>query len=165
LVRMEDVLDIPEQDRIERQIQATGAVAVYFKVTDEEVRQLTETEMPVVVYGARGEVIPASLEHGLLKYSNSQGTFTNTITTRSGYKISKPAETSQNEVPEKPKQETRDMILSKVMPEYAHGKDPDHWRIWWDAVTPTEDWLLCQHPDSRLSNLYRATGGSFHSYK
>ena len=162
---VEDALDIVEEDRIEQQVKATGAVAAYYKVSKEEVQQMDDVKMPVVVYGQLGEVIPASSEHQLLKYSNSKGTFTNTITTKSGHKISVPADRSQYSVPDKIKQETEDAMSSKVMPEFTRGKEPEYWRICWDALTPTEDWLMCKHHHEKLSNLYFAVGGSFHSYK
>ena len=57
------------------------------------------------------------------------------------------------------------MIAERVLPAFARGKEPDYWRICWDAQSPTEDFLICAHPDPRLKNLYLATGGSFHSYK
>ena len=163
---IEDALNIPEQDRVERQVKATGAVAAYYRVSEEETKRLSDSKLPIVVYGGVGEVIPPSNEDHLVKYSNSRGSFTNTITTRSGRKISAPpSDRSQNLVPEKLKRETEEVIASKVMPELTRGKQADYWRICWDALTPTEDWLLCKHPHPKLSNLYLAVGGSFHSYK
>lgn len=163
---IEDSLSIPDQDRVERQVQATGRVAAYYKMSDAEVEQLSKAKMPVVVYGGQGEVMPPSSDKKLLKYNNSKTNITNTITTKSGQKISvPPPDRSQYSVPEKLKRETEAVITSKVMPEFAHGKQADYWRICWDARTPTEDWLLSKHPHAQLSNLYLAVGGSFHSYK
>ena len=42
------------------------------------------------MYGDRGQVIPASEENETVKYTNSQTMFTNTITTKSGQKITVP---------------------------------------------------------------------------
>lgn len=163
---IEDSLDIPEQDRVERQVQATGRVTAFYKMSDEEVEQLSKSKMPVVVYGRQGEVIPPSSENKLLKYNNSKTMFTNTITTKSQRKISiPPTDQSQYSVPEKLKRETEAIMTSRVMPDFPRGKQADYWRICWDAQTPTDDWLLCKHPHSQLSNLYLAVGGSFHSYK
>ena len=163
---IEDSLGIPEQDRVERQVQATGRVTAYYKMSDEAVEQLSKSKMPIVVYGRQGEVIPPSSENKLLKYNDSKTSFTNTLTTKSGKKISvPPPDRSQNLVPEKLKRETDAIMMSKVMPEFARGKQAEYWRICYDAQTPTNDWLVCKHPHSKLSNLYLAVGGSFHSYK
>jgi sarcosine oxidase/L-pipecolate oxidase len=35
--------------------------------------------------------------------------------------------------------------------------------IFRDAITPTQDPIICEHPHSK--GLYLATGGSFHSWK
>lgn len=32
-----------------------------------------------------------------------------------------------------------------------------------DAITPTQDFMICPHPES--TNLFFATGGSFHAWK
>ncbi|TKX21885.1 L-pipecolate oxidase-like protein 2 [Elsinoe australis] len=163
---IEEALDIAEQGRVEQQVRATGAVTAYYKVSAEEVDRLTKTELPCVIYGERGEVIPPSKDNHLIKYSNTVGTFTNTMRTASGKSISVPViGRSQYEVPEKLKRETEEMMSTKVMPAYTRGKKPDYWRIAWDALTPTEDWLLCKHSHPKLSNLFLAVGGSFHSYK
>jgi sarcosine oxidase / L-pipecolate oxidase len=158
---IEDELEIPEDDRIERQAQAAGVAVAHYKMSPEEMDQLSE--MPVVVYGEEGEVIPPPANH-LLKYTNSN-TFTNTITTETGHKISVPLNQDQHIVSERLKRETEAAMSSKVMPAFTHGKEADYWRLCWDSFTPTQDWLLCQHPHERLSNLYLAIGGSFHSYK
>jgi sarcosine oxidase / L-pipecolate oxidase len=160
---IEDALDIAEADRIERQIRAAGVVSAYYKATDDELELLNKS--PVVMYGDRGQVIPASPENRLIKYTNSQTMFINTITTSSGHKISAPSDRSQYSVPEKLKQETHDVVISKVLPQFAKGKEADHWRICWDARTPTQDWLMCRHPHEKLTNLYLAVGGSFQGYK
>lgn len=161
---IEDQLDIADQDRVERQARATGTVSVYYKLSEEEVTGLSK--MPIIVYGGQGEVIPPTLDGDrLLKYNNSQTTFVNTITTSTGHKISVPADRSQTDVPEGIKRETEALLTSQLLPEFTKGKTPEYWRICWDAVTPTEDLLMCKHPNEKLSNLYLAVGGSFHGYK
>jgi sarcosine oxidase / L-pipecolate oxidase len=161
---VEDALNMKDEHRIERQLRATGVVSAYYKVSPDEISQ--HKKAPVVMYGDRGQVIPASEENEMIKYTNSQTMFVNTITTRSGRKISAPpSDRSQHDVPNGLKRETDKMIVSKVMPEFAKGKDADHWRICWDARTPSQHWLLCRHPDERLGNVYLAVGGSFQAYK
>lgn len=164
---LEDKLDIPEQDRVERQVQATGTVSVYYKLSNTEVDRLTKANMPIIVYGGHGEVIPPTgRDSRLLKYNNSQTTFINSITTKSGHRISTPPiNRNQREVPEGIKSETKRILTSKLLPELTRGLQPEFWRICWDAVTPSEDLLLCKHPHPQLSNLYISAGGSFHGYK
>ncbi|CAK4031370.1 related to FAD-dependent oxidoreductase [Lecanosticta acicola] len=164
LAPVEDALNIPEQDRIERQAKATGTVSAYYSVNDEEIDQLECAETPVVVYGGNGEVFPPSKGNRLMKFSNSKTTFTNTVTTDSGHKISVPLQ-DQSYVPESLKRQTKEIMADKVLPTFAKNKKPDFWRVCYDAQTPTEDFLMCKHPHAKLGNLYLITGGSFHSYK
>lgn len=161
---VEDALHIPEEDRIERQARATGTVSAYYEVSDNEIDQLRKANTPVIVYGGNGEVIPPCKENRLMKYSNSRTTFTNTITTKSGHKISVPRD-NQYSVPDALKRETERIMSQKVLPAFAKDKKPEYWRICYDAQTPTEDLLMCRHPHAKLANLYLAVGGSFHSYK
>lgn len=164
---VEDQLEIPERQRVERQMKATGTVSAYYKLSDEEFEQLSDAKMPIIVYGSQGEVIPPSTRNSskYLKYNNSQTTFTNTVTTESGHNISVPADRSQNDVPKAIKRETEKNLISKLLPDFTRGKQAEFWRICWDAVTPSEDLLLCKYPHAKLSNLYLAAGGSFHGYK
>lgn len=159
---VEDKLDIADADRVEKQATAAGVGVAHYHMTAEQMEQLAS--MPVVVYGDHGEVIPPPEENRYLKYTNAN-TFTNTITTKTGHKISVPPERDQHIVPKALQRETHETMISKVMPAFARGKEADYWRLCWDARTPTQDWLLSRHPDSRLGNLFLAVGGSFHSYK
>lgn len=158
---VEDALDIAEEDRVERQCQAAGVAVAHYKMSDEEMDQLSE--MPVVVYGEHGEVIPPP-SNRLLKFTNSY-TFTNTVTTKSGHRISVPPHRDQRIISDRLKRETESVMPSKVMPRFSRDKHSEYWRLCWDSRTPTQDWVLCQHPNSHLNNLYLAVGGSFHSYK
>lgn len=159
---VEDDLAIPGNDCAERQAQAAGVAVVHYRMSDAEMEDLSE--MPVVVYGGHGEVIPPPSGNKLLKYTNSN-TFTRMVQTKSGRRISMPADQDQHIVSSRLKHESEISMSSKVMPTFTDGKKADYWRLCWDAYTPTQDWLLSRHPDNRLSNLYFAIGGSFHSYK
>ncbi|KAK5175154.1 uncharacterized protein LTR77_000291 [Saxophila tyrrhenica] len=159
---VEDKLGVADDDRVERQAQAAGVAVAHYKMSADEMDQLSD--MPVVVYGEEGEVIPPPASNQLLKYTNSN-TFFNTIVTESGHKISVPPKQDQHIVSDRLKRETRAAMSSRVMPTFTEGKQEDYWRLCWDAFTPTQDWLLTKHPHSKLSNLYLAIGGSFHSYK
>ncbi|KAF7187822.1 L-pipecolate oxidase [Pseudocercospora fuligena] len=169
----EDSLNFTEDQSIESQIQATGLIAAYYNCSPSEISSLTtygnttqrtDNSCPVVVYGGLGEIVPPGKSNNLMKYANSKSGIINSIPTKSGArKISIPAD--QYTVPEILKKETEDMIAKRVAPQITKGKRPDYWRICWDAQSPTEDFLICAHPDKRLGGLYLATGGSFHSYK
>jgi sarcosine oxidase/L-pipecolate oxidase len=160
---LEDKLNIQYSHRIERQIRAVGVVSAYYRATDEEISQLDKA--PVVMYGDLGQVIPASPENRLTKYTNSRTMFTNTVTTSSGQKITVPPGGSQYDVPDSLKRVTEEIITTKVMPRFAKGREADYWRICWDARTPTQDWLMCRYPRAELNNLFLAVGGSFQAYK
>ena len=47
----------------------------------------------------------------------------------------------------------------------SNNRPVSHWRLCWDAITPTQHQLITKHPNSKLQNLYLAVGGSFHSWK
>lgn len=169
---VEDALGVREEDRVERQAQATALVSAYYRVSDEDVERMTRlgNEMPCLIYGRAGEVIPAWKGVGLLKYNNSEAKIVNTVTTNSGRRISVPPPSvgsSQygggDTVPEGLKQQTEALLTSRLVPKFARDSRPERWRLCWDSRTPTEDLLLCEHP--RVSGLYIITGGSFCGYK
>jgi sarcosine oxidase/L-pipecolate oxidase len=165
---IEDKLAIAEQDRIERQAQATAVVSAYFKLSPEEAGHLARPKnLPIVVYGKQGEVIPPSESQDLLKYNLSAFMFTNTVTTKAGCMISEPTtpKRSQYDVPARIKREMETALTSKLLPEYVRDKEPNYWRICWDACTPTEDLLMCRHTREELKNLFIAVGGTFSGYK
>lgn len=165
---VEDKLKIAERDRVERQARATAVVSAYYKLSAGEVSVLAKPkDMPIVVFGKHGEVIPPSEEQTLLKYNLSEFMITNSVATDSGRTISIPTTPakSQYEVPAAVKKEMSKALTSKLLPEYVRDKQPDYWRICWDACTPTEGLLMCQHPHEKLDNLYVAVGGSFSGYK
>ena len=165
---VEDALEIAERDRVERQARATAVVSAYYKLSSEEAKRLAKPQdMPIVVFGKQGEVIPPSEKQTLLKYNLSAFMITNSVATDSGRTISIPTTPakSQYEVPAAVKKEMEKRLTSKLLPDYVRDKQPDYWRICWDACTPTEDLLMCQHPNEKLKNLYVAVGGSFSGYK
>ncbi|KAJ4302618.1 hypothetical protein N0V90_001507 [Kalmusia sp. IMI 367209] len=158
---VEDSLDVPEDDRIEKQVTAAGVCVVHYKLSEEEYERFKD--MPVIVYGDRGEVLPPPNSNRLLKFTNARS-FSNTTRTPSGRRISIPPHAPQTTVPARLQSETLDSIVSKTMPSFAARK-PDSWRLCWDAITPTQDQLITPHPHPRLGNVYLAVGGSFHSWK
>lgn len=163
LAPVEDALRIPEEHSIERQAQATAIVSAYYRVSEGDVGRMANIEMPCVIYGQIGEVIPASKNHELLKYNNSRTRLINTVKSKAGREISiPPSDRDQRDVPEGLKRETEAILTSKVMPSFARGK-PEYWRICWDSTTPSEDLLLCEHP--KIKGIYVMNGGSFCGYK
>lgn len=161
---IEDKLHILEQDHIERQITAVGRLSAYYKLSESETRSIMESKMPVVVIGGQVDIIPPSLQKLTLKINDLRTEVVHTVTTKSGKKLTAPPRMDQAEVPEQLRKES-EKIMSKAMPHFTSTHMPSRWRICFDAVTPSEDWLLCRHPHPGLKNLVVATGGSFHSYK
>jgi sarcosine oxidase/L-pipecolate oxidase len=168
LSKTEDELNLEDDTRIERQLSAAGVCVAHYKLSDEEVHELSD--MPVLIYNDAGEVLPPPLRmhsapsgYHILKYTNAKS-FTNTIRTASGHKISVPPDRDQTVVPEKLKQETLTNMIRKSMPKYSN-RPVEYWRLCWDAITPTQDQLITKHPHPQLSNLFLAVGGSFHSWK
>ncbi|KAI4619941.1 hypothetical protein J4E80_004465 [Alternaria sp. BMP 0032] len=161
---IEDALEIQEQDRIERQITAVGRVSAYYTLNEQDTQSMIDETVPVIVIGGEVDIIPPSQPNRTLKINDIKTEVINTVTTPSGHKITMPSRRNQNDVPERLKRENA-QIMHNAMPEWTRSKQPDRWRICYDAVTPTEDWLMCRHPHKSLANLYLAVGGSFHSYK
>ncbi|KAK7179014.1 hypothetical protein DPSP01_013156 [Paraphaeosphaeria sporulosa] len=161
---LEDKLNIADKDRIERQVTAVGRLSAYFDLSEEETNYMMDTNLPIVVIGGEVDIIPPYYHIPTLKVNDLRTEFTNTITTASGRKITTPSKKNQMHVPRRLIQESEKVVKSS-MPEWTKARSPDRWRICYDAVTPTEDWVLSRHPDDRLGNLYIAVGGSFHSYK
>ncbi|TDZ61513.1 L-pipecolate oxidase [Colletotrichum trifolii] len=65
-------------------------------------------------------------------------------------------------IPEKLKKRA-EKTLKGLHGKELEGKEIDQIRICWDAHTPNHDFIISPHP--RCSNLYVATGGSFHGWK
>jgi sarcosine oxidase/L-pipecolate oxidase len=161
---IEDALKMGAQDRIERQITAVGRLSAYYTLNETDTQRMIDSKLPVVVIGGEVDIIPPSQPNRTLKINDLKTEIVNTITTSSGHRITMPSQRNQNEVPEKLRRESSHVMQSS-MPEWTKERMPDRWRICYDAVTPTEDWLMCQHPHPQLENLYLSAGGSFHSYK
>jgi sarcosine oxidase / L-pipecolate oxidase len=158
---LEDVLGIEEDQRIEKQMTCAGICVAAFKLSAEEAEHYGK--LPVLIYGAKGEMMPPNRDR-LFKFTNAI-TFTNHEILPSGRKVSVPSSKSQNHVPEQLKEQSMKIIRARLPQILDSGRSPDVWRLCWDVVSPDQNQLITQHPDARLSNLYMATAGSFHSWK
>ncbi|CAA9956719.1 Fructosyl amino acid oxidase [Pyrenophora teres f. maculata] len=161
---LEETLKLPPQDRIERQITAVGRLSAYYTLSPQETQQHIDSRLPVVVVGGQVDIIPPSQPNRTLKINDLKTEVVNSVATPSGHRITVPAERHQADIPAMLKRESS-KVMQDAMPQWTSGRTPTRWRICYDAVTPTEDWLLCRHPNEKFGNLYLAVGGSFHSYK
>jgi sarcosine oxidase/L-pipecolate oxidase len=161
---IEDALHILEEDRIERQITAVGRLSAYYSMSEIETQSIIDSKMPVVVIGGQVDIIPPSQPNRTLKINDLQTEVVHSVATRSGSTITVPPRMDQASVPEDLRIKSAE-IMRKAMPHFTSTNSPSRWRVCFDAVTPTEDWLLCSHPHESLGNVVVATGGSFHSYK
>ncbi|EXJ63561.1 uncharacterized protein A1O5_11322 [Cladophialophora psammophila CBS 110553] len=158
---LEETMALSQEHSIQRQIQAAGVCVAAFHVSEEEARHYSQ--MPVLIYGAKGEAMPPT-EERLIKFTNAH-TFLNTQShPETGQNISVPAP-DQHSVPESLQHQSVEIIRQRVPQILDGGRVPDDWRLCWDAISPDQNQLIAQHPDPRLSNLYFATAGSFHSWK
>jgi sarcosine oxidase/L-pipecolate oxidase len=172
--KIEEKLGICEMDRVKSQVSAAGVAVASLKLEKAEAKLLEEKSMPVIVYGANGEIIPPTAEKGIgsdeasiwLKFTNATS-FANTVSLdNSTARMSIPSSKPQSEVPAALKAEVLELIR-RQMPSLLRDK-PDReisWRLCWDAITQTQDPLITAHPDFRLKNLVLAIGGSFHWFK
>jgi sarcosine oxidase/L-pipecolate oxidase len=164
LAPLEDELQIADRDCVERQVTAVGRLSAYYELSEVEAKQMMDTKLPIVVIGGEVDIIPPYHHIPSLKVNDLKTEFTNTITTSSGRRITAPSKKNQMQIPKKLTHESMKVIRASL-PEWTKTRRPGRWRICYDAVTPTEDWVLSRHPDDRLKNMYVAVGGSFHSYK
>lgn len=125
---VEDSLGVAEEDRIERQAQATSAASAYYPVSGESLTEMTGCKMPCVSYGQAGEVVPASRDNKLLRYTNLTRRIVNMVTTRSGRSISvPPAKRTQGDVPQEIIDQMEDTLTTRLMPRFSRGKPK--WRM------------------------------------
>ena len=157
---LEASMNIPAEHSINKQITAAGVCVTSFKLTEAEADHYSQ--MPILIYGAHGEVMPPTKEK-LFKFTNSN-TFINSVQHPSGTIVSLPAP-DQHSIPTGLRKQSIDIIRSRIPEILDTYPEPHEWRLCWDAVSPDQNQLICRHPDSRLSNLYLATAGSFHSWK
>ncbi|KAE8836423.1 hypothetical protein HRS9139_04521 [Pyrenophora teres f. teres] len=129
-----------------------------------ETQQHIDSRLPVVVVGGQVDIIPPSQPNRTLKINDLKTEVVNSVVTPSGHRITVPAERHQADIPAMLKRESS-RVMQDAMPQWTSGRTPTRWRMCYDTVTPTEDWLLCKHPNEKFGNLYLAVGGSFHSYK
>jgi sarcosine oxidase/L-pipecolate oxidase len=158
---LEQKLDIAETNSIQKQIQAAGVCVAAFKLSEAEAEHYSQ--MPVLIYGAQGEVLPPNKD-GLFKFTNAN-TFLNTrVHPTTNQAISVPA-APQHSVPEGLRRQSIEIVRQRIPQILGNGRAPDDWRLCWDAVSPDQNQLITRHPDPRLGSLYFATAGSFHSWK
>lgn len=164
LAPLEDVLNIAPELHIERQMTAVGRLSAYYTLSESETDSILNSKLPIVVVPGEADIIPPSPPNRTLKINDLRTEVINTVQTSKGRKITKPSSKHQYDIPESVKSRSSS-IMSAVLPHFTTTHSPSRWRICYDAVTPTEDWLVARHPHSSLENLYIASGGSFHSYK
>ncbi|KAL4872133.1 hypothetical protein BDV12DRAFT_193925 [Aspergillus spectabilis] len=157
---LEDELDIPDVERVERQVSAAGVCVAHFQLSEEE--KEVYSELPVLVYGGQGEVIPPT-SSGILKFTSTTS-FKNTIRTASGHEISTPVE-DQSHAPRGLQEDALSAVRARLPQFLDNGRKPDYYRLCWDSISSSQHPLVTKHPDPRLRNLYFAVGGSFHFYK
>ena len=157
---LETSLSIARHQSIAEQIRSAGVCVAAFRLSDDEAKYYNQ--MPIFIYGGKGEVMPPNKDR-LFKFTNA-GTFLNTEKHPCGRDISVPT-SDQHSVPPGLKAESIEIIRERIPRILEHGRVPDEWRLCWDAISPDQNQLISQHPDPRLSNLYFATAGSFHSWK
>ncbi|RFU33658.1 hypothetical protein B7463_g2708, partial [Scytalidium lignicola] len=119
--------------------------------------------MPVFIHSGdvNGQVLPPTVD-GLLKFCVDMSFTNNSYHEKSGQRISAPPEESQYEASNTLQMECR-RVVEGIYGKELEGFEFDSFRICWDAITPTQDFVICAHP--RYEHLYIATAGSFHGWK
>ncbi|RMZ85967.1 hypothetical protein DV737_g25, partial [Chaetothyriales sp. CBS 132003] len=159
---LEASLSISAPDSITTQMQCAGVCVAAFRLTAAEAEHYGQ--MPVFIYGGKGEVMPPPPHHRLLKFTNAHTVLNTQRHPACQRDISVPAP-DQAQIPRRLREESMQLIEQRMPDMVARGRLPDEWRLCWDGVSGDQNMLITQHPDSRLPNLYLATAGSFHSWK
>ncbi|KAK2733593.1 hypothetical protein FQN55_003314 [Onygenales sp. PD_40] len=157
---LEDELEFAEKQRVETQVTAEAVPIVQFKLTEEEIEKYSK--LPIVVYGSEGQLLPPT-KYGTAKFNTTA--FSNTVITKTGHKITAPPTQDQSIVPENLKEKALNQIKMRLPQMFENGRQPHSWRACWESVCPDKNQLMTRHPNPKLSNLYFAVGGSFHSWK
>jgi sarcosine oxidase/L-pipecolate oxidase len=161
MASFEKKMNLSPGDSIQQQIKTAGVCVAAFRLSEAEAAHYSQ--MPVLIYGAKGEVMPPNRDR-MYKFTNAN-TFLNTQShPETGQNISVPSP-DQKSIPDSLKQQSIEIIRQRVPEILDNGRTPDDWRLCWDVISPDQNQLIAQHPDPRLSNLYFATAGSFHSWK
>lgn len=125
---LEDALNIVDEDRIERQAQATAILSASFPASNESLKRMAQQKMPCVIYGRAGEVIPSSRENKMLRYTKLDLGIVNHVTTKSSRQISvPPPRRSQEDVPKALKVDMKTQLTQRLMPRAARGEPK--WRM------------------------------------
>ncbi|KAK7432504.1 hypothetical protein QQZ08_001069 [Neonectria magnoliae] len=113
--------------------------------------------------GASNGAVP-HLQDKMVKFWG-QHILKNTQQHPSGLEFSMPpqkADYAQWDVPESLKDDVR-YANTAIFAEQGENFPIDQFRLCWEAVTPSQDFIISPHPGS--NNLYIATCGSFHGWK
>ncbi|PGH12787.1 hypothetical protein AJ80_06611 [Polytolypa hystricis UAMH7299] len=156
---LEDELGLPDIERVESQLTAYACCVAHLRLSPDEAKLYEQ--LPVVVFGNRGELLP--VKSNLLKLNCSR--VYNVVTTETGHKVSFPLNHDQSIIPEATKQESLSLIKSWLPQLLENGRQVDTWRLCWDSLSPDNNMLITQHPNPKVSNLYFAAAGSAHSFK
>ncbi|KAL4945117.1 hypothetical protein BDV06DRAFT_231820 [Aspergillus oleicola] len=160
MASLEDELGLSEEERVETQVSAAGVCVAHFQLSKEEKEVFDE--LPVLVYGGQGEVIPPT-PSGVLKFTSTTS-FKNTVSTSTGHSISIPVE-DQTTAPAGLQKDSIASVRYRLPQLLDNGRKPDYYRLCWDSISASQHPLITRHPDDRLSNLFFGIGGSFHFYK
>ncbi|KAI9642603.1 hypothetical protein NHQ30_009408 [Ciborinia camelliae] len=149
----------------EDRITAAAVVAGHVKLNEAEYERIKYT--PVFDH-AVGEVLGAVLPptpDGILKFYVDVSLKNTVLHNRSGHMISAPpneADQAQHIVPKRLQEECY-RVMKGIYGKMAEEFKFDSFRLCWDGITPTQDFIISEHP--HCHNLYIATGGSFHGWK
>lgn len=161
MAQLEQDMRLSPCHSIQTQMQAAGVCVAAFQLSEQEADHYGR--MPVLIYGSQGEVMPPNAGR-FFKFTNSN-TFSNTKPHPSTKQRISVPEADQKSIPPSLKLQSIDIIRHRIPEILSDQRTVDDWRICWDAVSPDQNQLLCQHPDPSLSNLFFASAGSFHSWK
>ncbi|RDL31477.1 uncharacterized protein BP5553_09686 [Venustampulla echinocandica] len=148
------------RDRITAAAVVTGVVRLNEKQLDRF------RESPVFIHNidnVLGEVLPPTSD-GLLKFCVDVSFMNTSLDLDSGQLLSAPPnfpDQAQYEVPANLKDECC-RVVRGIYGKQLAGFSFESFRICWDGITPSQDFIISEHP---TSNLYIATGGSFHGWK
>ncbi|KAH8802801.1 sarcosine oxidase-like protein [Xylogone sp. PMI_703] len=120
-------------------------------------------KVPVFIHNGNvnGQVLPPTSD-AILKFCVDESFTNGVFHNQSNQILSSPPEQDQSVAPAALQAECQRVVCG-IYGKELEGVKCDSFRICWDAITPTQDFIIGAHP--HCERLYIATAGSFHGWK
>ncbi|KAH8705957.1 FAD dependent oxidoreductase [Talaromyces proteolyticus] len=145
-------------------MSAAGLITGVVKLGQKDAEQFRSGPAFLLAGGeGQGGMIPPNAENELKITCDLS--FTNTIEICNGNRISTPPSDPLSNYSAFAAEMNHALatVSEHMLGDQGQAFEYEDCRICWDAITPDQNFIICQHP--RCKHLFMATGGSFHSWK